>query len=182
MAAALPAVFAGAQIGSSVVGAMGQMAAGDAARRAGYVNSMAQQQEARQALQAGATNAAQIQQDNERRIGAIRAAQGASGITTDTGSSLDLMSDMASQAEMRRQLTLYRGRAQYASRMAQAADTLTAGKDQQTASRIGAVGSILSGISGAARSMYFGYGGGGAGGSGGINLVGITPNQNIMGG
>ena len=181
MAAALPAVFAAATVASSAVGAMGQMSAGDAAARAGYVNSMAQQQEARQALQAGATNAAQVQQDNERRIGALRAAQGASGITTDTGSSLNLMSDMAAQAEMRRQLTLYRGRSQYASRMGQAADTLTAGKDQQTASRIGAASSILSGIGGAARSMYFGYGGGGAG-AGGINMVGITPNQNVMGG
>jgi hypothetical protein len=54
--------------------------------------------------------AAQTERENFLRLGAIRAAQGASGGTGE-GSVLDVIADVARQGELERQYKLYQGEA-----------------------------------------------------------------------
>lgn len=78
-----------------------------------------------------AAEADRIQRDRRRQMGAARAKFGASGATVE-GSPLEVLGDLAAEAELDRQLTLYGGRTR-----------AKTARDRGTASAIQGAGSLL---------------------------------------
>lgn len=103
-----------AAVGAGVA-AYGQMEQGKAAKQAAHFNALQAQDNAKIAIQnAGIEREgarAQAEQQDRltyQRLGAIRAAVGATGTTTE-GNALDVLGDAAAQSEYQRQDILYRG-------------------------------------------------------------------------
>lgn len=105
MAAALPFL----QIAGAVISAIGALQQGQAAKAASDYNAQIAQQNAQIARQNAADQARQVDRENYLRLGAIKAAAGASGGDTGQGSVLDVLADTAAQGELEKQQTLYRG-------------------------------------------------------------------------
>lgn len=104
MAAAVPyMILAGATI--SAVGAIQQ---GKAARAAAEFNARISRENAQIAREQTIQAVRQTDRENYLRLGAIRAAQGASGGKAE-GSVLDILADTAAQGEIQRQDVIYRG-------------------------------------------------------------------------
>jgi len=104
MAVAIPYMMA-ASAGIAAIGAIQQ---GKAAQAAAAFNAQVQTQNAEIARADARMEAAQVERENYLRLGAIRAAQGASG-GTGAGSVLDVLADTARQGELERQNVIYRG-------------------------------------------------------------------------
>jgi len=96
-----------ASAGLAAVSAIRQ---GQAAQAAAAFNATVQRQNAEMARGEAQMQAAQTERENFLRLGAIRAAQGASGGTSE-GSVLDVIADTARQGELERQFQLYKGEA-----------------------------------------------------------------------
>ena len=90
----------------SVISAISQ---GQNAKRAADYNATINAQNAQIAQQNAADQARQQQRETYMRLGAIRANQGKSGGTGDSGSVLDVLGDVAAQGELERQDIIYRG-------------------------------------------------------------------------
>jgi len=105
MAAALPFVMAA----SAVIGAIGAIQQGKAAKAAADYNAAINMQNAEIARRDAAAQAAQSQREGYLRLGAIRAAQGKSGGAASEGSVLDVLGDQAAQNELERQNIVYQG-------------------------------------------------------------------------
>lgn len=103
MAAALPVMMA-VSAGVQAIGAIQQ---GRAAKRAADYNAAIDTQNAQIAREDAALQAAQQDRENRLRAGAIRAAGGASGLTSD--SVFDVLGDAAAQGELQKQYILYQG-------------------------------------------------------------------------
>ena len=106
MAVAVP-ILMWVSAGLAAVSAIKQ---GQAAEAASAFNAMVQKQNAEQARSEARMQAAQTERENFLRLGAIRAAQGASGGTGE-GSVLDVIADTARQGELERQFKLFQGEA-----------------------------------------------------------------------
>lgn len=105
MAAAVPFLM----IASAAMSAVSAMQQGQAAKSAANYNAQINLQNATITRQQAAQQAAQQDRENYLRLGAIRAAQGATGGRGDAGSVLDVLADAASQGELERQNILYQG-------------------------------------------------------------------------
>lgn len=108
MAAAVPFIQA---IGT-VVSVISAFSQGRASSSASTYNAQVMAQNADIARSNASMQAAQIERETKIRLGAIRAAQGKSGGTGDSGSVLDVLGDVASQSELERQHALYQGELQ----------------------------------------------------------------------
>lgn len=141
MAAALPFM----QIAGAVIAAIGALQQGQAAKAAGDYNARINEQNAQIARQNAADQARQVERENYLRLGAIKAAAGASGGDTGQGSVLDVLADTAAQGELEKQQTIYRG--ELAARGYTNTATLDrfSGEASSTASYWKAGGELLSG-------------------------------------
>ena len=106
MAVAIPVMMYVAA-GLSAVAAIQQ---GKAVSAAATFNAISATQDAAAARSEALAQSLQTQRENVLRIGAIRAAAGASGGTGE-GSVLDVVADAAAQGELERQFVLYQGEA-----------------------------------------------------------------------
>ena len=106
MAVAIPVMMYVAA-GLSAVAAVQQ---GKAASAAATFNAISATQDAAAARSEALAQSIQTQRETVLRIGAIRAAGGASGGTGE-GSVLDVVADVAAQSELERQFVLYKGEA-----------------------------------------------------------------------
>lgn len=104
-AAAIPWI----QGAAAVVGAVSAIQQGRAQQAAANYNAQISMQNAEIARADAEMQAAQVQRENVLRLGAIRAAQGASGGAAGEGSVLDVLGDVAAQGELERQFTIYQG-------------------------------------------------------------------------
>lgn len=104
MAAAMPFVMA-AGAAMSAVGAIQQ---GKAAKAAAEFNATISRQNAQITREQTVQAVRQADREQYLRMGAIRAAQGASGGKAE-GSVLDILADTAAQGELERQDIIYRG-------------------------------------------------------------------------
>ena len=95
---------------SAGLAAVSAIKQGQAANAASAFNAMVQKQNSEQARSEARMQSAQTERENFLRLGAIRAAQGASGGTGE-GSVLDVIADTARQGELERQYKLYQGEA-----------------------------------------------------------------------
>jgi hypothetical protein len=94
---------------SAVVGAVGAIQQGKAAKAAADFNATINMQNAEIARADAAMQAQQIGRENYLRLGAVRAAQGKSGGAAGEGSVLDVLGDVAAQGELEKQYALYQG-------------------------------------------------------------------------
>ena len=101
-AAAIPYIAAG-------VAAYGAIQQGQAAKAAAKFNSTIADQNATLARQEAIVAADQERRENYIRLGAIRAAQGKSGGTAESGSVLDVIGDTVAQGELAKQRIIYAG-------------------------------------------------------------------------
>ena len=108
MAAALP-VFT---VLSAAVSAFGALRQGEASAAASNYNATINEQNAAIVRQNAADKAKQADREKYLRLGAIRAAQGRSGGTADSGSVLDVLGDVAAQSELEKQQIIYQGEQQ----------------------------------------------------------------------
>lgn len=95
---------------SAGVAAYSAIQQGKAAEAAAAFNEITNRQNAEMARSEARVRASQTERETMLRLGAIRAAQGASGGTGE-GSVLDVIADSARQGEMERQYALYQGEA-----------------------------------------------------------------------
>lgn len=95
-----PAVVTALSIAGTVVGAVGQIAQGNAQARALDFNAQQRMQDAQQARLNAAEEERRIRRDNRLRLGNFAASRGASGVTAE-GSALDVFADAAAEGELR---------------------------------------------------------------------------------
>lgn len=94
---------------SSGVSAIGSIVGGQRQATADRYNADLASTEATIARQQSVAEATQVQQNARRQIGAAITAAGASGVDPNQGSPVNVVSDLAQQGELSRQLALYRG-------------------------------------------------------------------------
>lgn len=104
-AAAIPWIIGA----TAVVGAIGAIQQGNAAKAAADYNATISMQNAEISRANAAAEARQIGRENYLRLGAIRAAAGRNGGVSGEGSVLDLLGDVAAQGELEKQQALYQG-------------------------------------------------------------------------
>jgi len=147
-----------ALVGVSALGTLttagAQMQQGQVAQQMASYNNIILNQRADQA-QAEARARADIQaRDSARRLGATRAAYGASGVDVNTGTPLEVMADEATEGELQRRLTLYQGDAQAYNLRQQGMLALAGGGAAANAADT-AAGTTL--LTGAARTGFTAY-------------------------
>ena len=143
MAAAIPYIMAAA----AAVGAVAAIQQGRAAKAAGEFNARMSEQNAQFAREQAGLQAQQADREGRLRLGAIRAAHGASGGRAAEGSVIDVLGDVASQNELERQDILYRGAARASGFEGSAALDRAQGKQGQTAGYLQAGQALLGGAS-----------------------------------
>jgi hypothetical protein len=104
MAAALPFLA----IAGTVMSAVGAIQQGNAAKKAADYNAAIADRNATIATQQAAADANTSRSVNARRLGAMRAKYGSSGVQAE-GSVLDVMADSAAQAELEALNITYKG-------------------------------------------------------------------------
>lgn len=144
VAAAVPLVLSAVGTAVTVVSAIQQ---GKAAKRAADYNAQVAQQNAMLAREQAQANARIADRRNRLRLGAIRAAQGASGGAAGEGSVLDVLGDVATQGELEKQQILYSGEVQARGYSNEATLSRMKGKSASAAAKLKAGSALLSGAS-----------------------------------
>lgn len=102
-------IIAGAALAGAAVSAVGSISAGNARAKAGRANASLLEDQAHFAQERAESEAAMIVRDNRRKMGAVVAAYGASGVQINQGTPLEVMSDVAAEGELSKRLRLYQG-------------------------------------------------------------------------
>lgn len=153
-----PIIAAGLAVAGSLISAKGQKDAGKAQKKAAYAQAGFHREDAKFAREnadiirsQADLKAKQLDRESRLRLGAIRAAGGASG--RRAGDLSDILMDVAAQGELDKQLAWRAGHLGarqeefQANRFsAMAAFSEQSGESAQTAGNIGAAGSLLGGI------------------------------------
>ena len=95
-------------VASTVVGAIGKHQSAQFDKRMAKRQALIHQQNAQIARKQAASQAQQAERRSRLRLGAIKAAGGASG-TAGTGSVIDILGDVATQGELERQNEIFKG-------------------------------------------------------------------------
>ena len=106
MAAAFPILM----MAGAGLSAMGAIQQANAAKSAALYNATLKERDAGLAMQQADREAQQVRWASARAQGSLLAGYGASGITTDTGSPLDVLANSASQAKLDEETVLYNGK------------------------------------------------------------------------
>lgn len=141
MAAVIPFI----QVAAAVVGAIGAIRQGQAARSAADYNAAIAEQNAQAIRQQSEIQTKQIERENFLRLGSIRAAQGKAGGDTGQGSVLDVIGDAAAQGELDKQNSIYRAELQARGYQNTAALDTFSGRSAQTAGFMKAGSELLGG-------------------------------------
>jgi hypothetical protein len=139
-AAAIPYLTAGAAI-VSTIGAIQQA---NSASNADKYNAKVAQQNAQLATQNGQLQLQQQQTDAYRKLGAIKAGSGASGVTTD-GSPMDILADSYTQSELDANTIIYNSKIKANGYTNSAELDLSAASDAKTAGYTKAASNALLG-------------------------------------
>jgi hypothetical protein len=157
IAPALPFIAAAAAVAGAAVTGYSAINAGATAKNTADYNAAVAEEQAQVALSSSQANAQQIADQTRQKIGAVASAYGAGGVDVSQGTPLSVMSDLQSQGEMTRQLTLYQGKIQAEGLQSTAALQTFGGQQAAAAAPISAFGTLLSGASSAAKNLqpYF---------------------------
>jgi len=135
-------------VAAAAVAAYGAHQQGQAAKKAGDFNAKVSLQNAEAARSQASMRASQQERETMLRMGAIRAAHGASGGTAD-GSVLDVLADTAAQGEMQRQNLVYQGEMAARGYQNTAQLDIFGGQAEQKAGNLKAGSELLGGVAGA---------------------------------
>lgn len=141
----LEGLFTALSFAGGALGAVGQIAAGQAEARAAKYNAKVQEQQARQEREAAAVEAEDFRREERRKQAAAGAARAATGVT---GAGSPLLVDEATVREIALGASRYRYRgAVRSNRLMQEAElSRMRGKAASTAGYIGAGSSLLSSL------------------------------------
>lgn len=142
MAAALPFI----QIGAAIIGAIGSVQQGNAAKSAANYNARVAENNATLARQQAAAQEEQHRRLARRQLGQMRAAYGASGVTME-GSPLDILAQSAKDAELDALNIRYGGELKAQGLESEAVLERYRGESAQRAGYMGAATGLLSGAS-----------------------------------
>lgn len=176
-------------IGTTVL-AGGQIAQGQAARKAGDANARIQTIMAEDALERGRAREASKRRETAARKGRQAAVFGASGAEINTGSSLEILADTAQFGELDALRIRNNAEKEAFGLMAGAAISRTQGKNAQTSSFLNAAGTLITGAAvvsskwnvfkadnpGSSFGQFLGFGGGGSGSAAPSVLTTGAPN------
>lgn len=129
-------------VAAAAVSAYGAIQQGQAAKQQAKFNATVAQQNAQAARANSVMQQEQQQRETYKRLGAIRANQGASGGTME-GSALDVLGETAAQSELEKQNLAYRGEMQVRGHTNTASLDLMQGKQAAKAANIQAAGTLL---------------------------------------
>src|SRR6185503_1580161 len=106
MAAAFPIMM----LAGAAISAAGAIQQANAAKAASNYNAQLKERDAAIATSQADQEAQQVRWASARAQGSLIAGYGASGVSTDTGSPLDVLANSASQAKLDEETVLYRGK------------------------------------------------------------------------
>lgn len=129
---------------STVIKVVGAIREGNATAKADKFNANVAAQNSQIAKDQAAAQLAQQQQDSYRKLGAIKAASGGSGVTT-SGSPMDVLQDSFTQSELDANTIIYNGQIKSAGFDNTASLNRVAAKDAQTGGYIDAASKALLG-------------------------------------
>ncbi|MGH8702050.1 MAG: hypothetical protein ACREVR_12880 [Burkholderiales bacterium] len=129
-------------IAAAAVSAYGAIQQGQAAKQQARFNADVADQNAKAARANSVMQQQQQQRETYKRLGAIRANQGASGGTME-GSALDVLGETAAQSELEKQNIAYRGELQARGHTNTATLDLMQGKQAEKSANIQAAGTLL---------------------------------------
>lgn len=130
--------------GAAGLSAYGSLEAGATQKAISNYDAQVQTQKAQEASDQSQEQAAIDEANNRRALGRAAASYGAAGLDM-TGTPLSVMSDLASQGELTRQLDLYKGKITAQSDLQQGALDQAQGLQAQTAGYFNAGTSLLTG-------------------------------------
>ena len=136
----------GAAAAGSALSAAGALKQGSAAAAASDFQADVLRQQAEQEQRVAASNERDFRRDQSRLMASRRAAQGASGVESSSGSPLLVTEDFAAETELQAQRIRQGGEITSNRLMDQAALTRAEGKNAKSASFFSAGDSLLSGI------------------------------------
>lgn len=142
MAQAIPLILTAASTAVAVYGARQQA---KAAEQAADYNAEVAEQNAGIAREQAALRAQQIDRENRLRLGATKAAAGASGISGGAGTVIDVVGDLVTQGELQRQEALYEGELRARGFTIDRDLSRAEGRNARSAGRINAATALLSG-------------------------------------
>jgi hypothetical protein len=169
MGAALPYIA----VAGAVMGAIQSIQQGNAAKAAGEYNQAIALRNSQVATQQAGADAEAKNREKIQRLGAIRAAYGASGVTGE-GNPIDVLGTNAALFELDKQNILYKGKLKAMGYEETAALEDMKGSAAQKAGYMGAGSSLM-------KIGSINFGGGGPSGFGGVNGGGNTYNMDIDG-
>lgn len=137
-------------VAAAAVSAYGAYQQGQAAKTQAKFNAKIADENAQSARAQSAMQQQQQDRENYKRLGAIRANQGASGGTME-GSALDVLGETAAQGELEKQNIGYRGEMQARGFTNTASLDLFGGKQAEKAGNIQAGSELLKGASSVSR-------------------------------
>ncbi len=130
---------------STVIGAAGQVSAGQAAKKAGDANARVQTIMAADAIDRGKAAEASKRRETAARKGRQAAVFGASGAEINTGSSLEILADTAQFGELDALRIRSNAEREAFGFLAGAAISRAAGKNARTSANLTAAGTLLGG-------------------------------------
>lgn len=127
------------QLGAQALSVAGDYSQGQAGQQLENANARIEQTNATSDEIAAKANAAQLARNSARVTGQAKAAGGASGVQAGTGSPLSVMHDIASEGELSRRLTIWKGQMQAKGALGQAAIDTAQGEGLAQAGQIKAI-------------------------------------------
>lgn len=146
MALAIPAMM----MAGSAISAMGAISQANAQQAASSYNATIKEREAGLATEQATQDVQQVRWAAKRAEGSLLAGYGASGVTTDTGSPLDVLANSASQAKLDEETVLFKGKLKAMGLNAGAELDRTAGKTAKQQGPLNAASYLLGGAGQAA--------------------------------
>jgi hypothetical protein len=150
-----------AKVSNSTIGAFGAYSAGQAKANALEASAEVQRQNAREAMEAAQFNAARQGMVADQKIGQSTAAYGAAGVTSDSGSVMDVLRSSHANAELDRLNILHGGQIKAINYLNQASMDEMGATSAKTAGYLNALSDVTGGA-GTAGSGSGGSTGGGA--------------------
>lgn len=147
-----------AQVFGGAMGAGASAKAGKAQAGAYEFNAEVNDQNAQLARQAADADILNLKRDAYQTIGAQRAGYGASGVSGDSGSALDVLANSTAQAVLDQQRRRYQGALQAQDQENQAAINRHNAKIAKTGGQGIAAAQVLSGVGSAASQLNSSYG------------------------
>lgn len=157
----MAAVFPIMMMAGAAISAAGAIQQANAEKSAASYNATLKERDAQIATAQATQEAQQVRWASARAQGALMAGYGASGVTTDEGSPLDVLANSASQAKLDEETVLYRAKLKSTGYLSDAALSRFAGKTAEQQGPLKAASYLLGGAGQA--SYAFARAGGGRG-------------------